>query len=233
MVHGVGGEVFTSNDPVEMAKLWRKENAKSLHVTDLDAEEEHFPNIGIIGKMVSAVDIPIEFGGIVNTAETLDTVFAAGMYRAAIGYRMIAETETAKRVIQKFGTSKIVLGIVARGGIVHDSAKNISSGTTASELALKAKAFGIKRVMYTDILRPPLPRTANIEAVSDLAKATGMRITVSGGINGLDDLLKLQELEPLGIDSVVIGNAFYENKFACQGIWRLCEAGDYPYTAKV
>jgi len=45
--------------------------------------------------------------------------------------------------------------------------------------------------------------------------------------------MSVQELEPYGIDSVVIGRALYQNKFACQGLWRRCEAGDYPYTARV
>ena len=31
----------------------------------------------------------------------------------------------------------------------------------------------------------------------------------------------------------VFPGALYENRFACQELWRLCEAGDYPYTAKV
>jgi phosphoribosylformimino-5-aminoimidazole carboxamide ribotide isomerase len=52
-------------------------------------------------------------------------------------------------------------------------------------------------------------------------------------VGGLDDLLKIQELEPLGVDSVVIGRALYQNKFSCQELWRVCEAGGYPYTAKV
>jgi phosphoribosylformimino-5-aminoimidazole carboxamide ribotide isomerase len=60
-----------------------------------------------------------------------------------------------------------------------------------------------------------------------------MRVTTAGGIAGLDDLLKIQELEKYGVDSVVMGRALYENKFSCQGLWRRCEAGDYPYTAKV
>lgn len=233
MIHGAGGEVFTSNDPVEMAKLWRKENAKSLHVADLEAAGENIPNIGIISKMVNAVDIPVEFGNIVYEAGAIEKIFGAGMYRAAIGLPVIGQTETAKSIIGKFGASKIVLGMVARNGIVHLPGQDKSAGITATDLALKAKALGIKRIMYTDILRPPLPHTANLEAISSLARSTNMKITVSGGINGIEDLLKLQELEPLGVDSVVIGTAFYENKFACQGIWRLCEAGDYPYTAKV
>lgn len=232
MVHGMSGEVFASNDPVEMAKLWRKENAKSLHVTDLDAVDGALPNIDIIQKMVGAVDIPIEFGGILYSPEMLEKIFSAGMYRAAIGMPMIQQEHAVRNILQKFGISKIMLGMIARNGIVHLPGKEATT-TSAIELAFKAKKMGIRRIMYTDILRPPNPHVANIDAIRLLAEKSGMRITVSGGINGLEDLLKLQELEPLGVDSVVIGKAFYENKFACQGIWRVCEAGDYPYTAKV
>jgi phosphoribosylformimino-5-aminoimidazole carboxamide ribotide isomerase len=60
-----------------------------------------------------------------------------------------------------------------------------------------------------------------------------MRITAAGGITGLDDLLRIQALERCGVDSVVIGRALYENRFACQALWRKCEAGNYPYTAKI
>jgi phosphoribosylformimino-5-aminoimidazole carboxamide ribotide isomerase len=67
----------------------------------------------------------------------------------------------------------------------------------------------------------------------ELGEKTGMRITASGGITGLEELLKVQDLEKAGVDSVVIGRALYENKFSCQGLWRRCEAGNYPYTARV
>jgi phosphoribosylformimino-5-aminoimidazole carboxamide ribotide isomerase len=66
-----------------------------------------------------------------------------------------------------------------------------------------------------------------------LGEQAGMRITCSGGISGLEDLLKVQELEPFGVDSAVIGRALCENKFSCQGLWRRSEAGNYPYTARV
>jgi phosphoribosylformimino-5-aminoimidazole carboxamide ribotide isomerase len=47
---------------------------------------------------------------------------------------------------------------------------------------------------------------------------------VGGGIGGPEQLWALQELKSIGIDSVVIGRALYENKFPCQGMWRSIEA---------
>src|SRR5206468_480172 len=108
-----------------------------------------------------------------------------------------------------------------------------NSGLTALSVALNAKQLGFKRIVYTDILRDGTMTGPNFDAIRLLAEKSGMRVTAAGGISGLKDLLRLQELEPLGVDSAVIGRALYENKFSCQGIWRMCEAGEYPYTAKV
>ena len=113
MVQGVPGYVY-SDDPIEMAKLWRKENAKSLHVTDVDgAMEGRLVNFEIIRKMVAAVNIPIELGGGLRTFEEVDRAIDAGLYRVVIETMFLENPDEAKRVLEKFGPSKIVAGISA------------------------------------------------------------------------------------------------------------------------
>ena len=233
MVQGAEGFVY-SDDPVEMARLWRKENAKSLHVTDVDgALEGRLINFDVIERMVKTVDIPIELGGGLRTFDEVKRALDLGIYRVVISTMMIDRPEEAKHVLETFGASKIVLGIDAKNGIVRMKGWKESSGLTAITVALNAKQLGFKRVVYTDILRSGVMKGPNFETTKLLAEKTGMRITAAGGVSGLNDLLKLQELEPVGVDSVIINRALYENKFSCQGIWRLCESGDYPYTAKI
>ncbi len=233
MVQGTQGFVY-SDDPVEMAKLWRKENAKTLHVTDVDgAIEGHMVNFDIIRRMVETVDIPIEMGGGLRTFDEVKKAFDGGIFRVVIGTMLIENPEEAKRVVSTFGPTKVALGIDAKNRHVKIKGWKEDSGLTIISLALNAKALGFRRVIFTDILVDGTFRGPNFEAVRMLAEKTGMRITASGGFGGLADLLKMQELEPLGVDSVIIGRALYENKFSCQGIWRLCEAGNYPYTARI
>lgn len=233
MVQGVEGFAY-SDDPVEMARLWRLENAKSLHVTDVDgAIAGRLVNTEILKRMVSTVDIPMELGGGLRTFEDVQQAFELGMYRVLVSTMMISNPDEAKRVIERFGPSKIVLGIDAMDGIVATHGWTESSGLTALTVALNAKAIGFKRIIYTDIRLDGTLRGVNLRVLRELGEKTGMRITAAGGIAGLDDLLKVQELEPYGVDSAVVGRALYENKFSCQQMWRMCEAGNYPYTAKV
>jgi phosphoribosylformimino-5-aminoimidazole carboxamide ribotide isomerase len=232
-VQGVGGFSY-SDDPVDMARLWRKENARSLHVTDLDgASTGTLPNAEAVKRIVDAVDIPVEVGGSLRTLDEVDRALSLGVYRVVVGTMVIEEPEVAQKALATFGASKIVLGVDAMDGMVMMQGWKESSGLTALSVALNAKAMGFRRMLYTEVRPDDTLRGTNLKVLRDLAVNTGMRITSSGGLRGLEDLLALCELESLGVDSVVIGRALYENRFSCQGLWRMCEAGDYPYTAKV
>jgi phosphoribosylformimino-5-aminoimidazole carboxamide ribotide isomerase len=227
---GVNGAVY-SPDPVESAKLWRKENAKALYVSDIDAAlEGRMANLEVIRSIVKAVDIPILLGGGMRTFADAQRAFEIGIYRVVISKMLMENRDDAKKTLELFTATKVAVGIDARNGIVETR----EGSRKASEYAALAKELGFKRVMYTDVISNGDITTPNVEAIKSLAASVpGLKITAAGGVSGLDDLLKLQELEPLGIDSVVIGKALYENRFACQGIWRVCEAGDFPYTARV
>lgn len=233
MVQGVEGFTY-SDDPVEVARLCRLENAKSLHVTDVDgAIRGRLVNTDVLQRLVRTVDIPVELGGGLRSFEDVRQAFDLGMYRVLISTMMIENPDEARRVIEAYGPSKVVLGIDAIDGIVATHGWAESSGLTALTVALNAKALGFRRVVYTDIRLDGTLRGVNLKILRDLGEKTGMRVTSAGGISGLEDLLKVQELERYGVDSVVIGRALYENRFSCQDLWRRCEAGGYPFTARI
>jgi phosphoribosylformimino-5-aminoimidazole carboxamide ribotide isomerase len=77
--------------------------------------------------------------------------------------------------------------------------------------------------VYTDIMRDGMLTGPNFDAIKEMAVRTGLKITASGGVSGFKDLIRMQELEKCGVDSVIVGKALYENKFPCQALWRLNE----------
>lgn len=233
MVQGVEGFAY-SDDAVEMARLCRLENAKTLHVTDIDgALSGHPVNTETIRRMISSVDIPISIGGGLRTFEDVQSAFDMGAYRVRLATMMIENPDEAKRVLEAYGPTKVILNIDAMDGIAAARGWTESSGLTALTVALNAKAVGFRRLVYTDIHLDGTLRGVNLPALRELAEKTGMRVTSAGGVGGLEDLMKIQELEKIGVDSAVIGRALYENKFSCQSLWRMCEARNYPYTARV
>jgi phosphoribosylformimino-5-aminoimidazole carboxamide ribotide isomerase len=219
-----GTEKIYSDDPAKMAILWRGENAKTLHVVDLDgAFEGHLKNLGAIQKVVDAVDLPIQLGGGIRTYEEVKQLFGIGIYRVVLGTAAIEDPDLVKRVIQDFGVRKVAVGIDAKNGVVMTQGWKHDTGVDAISLALKMKELGVCRIVYTDIARDGMMTGPNFDAIKEVAMKTGVKITASGGVSGFKDLIRMQELEKFGVDSVIVGKALYENRFPCQALWRLNE----------
>jgi len=219
-----GTEKIYSNDPVQMAVLWRGENAKCLHVVDLDgAFEGSMKNLELIRRMVNTVDIPIQIGGGIRTFEQVKQLIEIGVYRVVLGTAAIEDPELVTRSVAAFGKSKIAVGIDAKNGIVMTQGWQNDSGINAIDLALAMKSRGVCRIIYTDIARDGMLNGPNFEAIKEIAVKSGLRVTASGGVSTFEDLRSIQELEKFGIDSVIVGKALYENRFACEALWRMNE----------
>jgi phosphoribosylformimino-5-aminoimidazole carboxamide ribotide isomerase len=219
-----GTEKIYSDDPVQMAVLWRGENAKALHVVDLDgAFGEEMKNLALIRQIVEKVDIPVQIGGGIRTFEQVKQLIEIGVSRVVLGTAAIENPELVSRVVLSFGMRKVAVGIDAKNGIVMTKGWKKNTGIQALELALEMKRLGIGRIVYTDISRDGMLTGPNFEAIREIAQKSGLRVTASGGISGYEDLMKIQELEKFGVDSVIVGKALYENRFPCQTLWRLNE----------
>jgi phosphoribosylformimino-5-aminoimidazole carboxamide ribonucleotide (ProFAR) isomerase len=75
------------------------------------------------------------------------------------------------------------------------------------------KAWGAPRIQYTDVQRDGVMVGPNLAATEQIARASGLRVTVGGGIGTLQDLIGLKALSSLGVDEVVVGRALYEGRF--------------------
>jgi len=222
LVHGdADTQKIYSDDPVKMAIVWRGENFKCLHVVDLDGAFEGKPmNLGCLKSIVDVVDIPVEFGGGLRTYEDVKQVIDLGIYRAIVGTAAVNDDELLLKLLRDFGPRRIAVGIDMLDGIVQIKGWTDSSGMSAIDLGKRLKIAGVVRVIYTDISRDGTLQGVNAEAMKEFAVQTGLRVTASGGVSSYQDLLKIQELEPFGVDSVIVGKALYENKFPCEGLWR-------------
>jgi phosphoribosylformimino-5-aminoimidazole carboxamide ribotide isomerase len=225
LVQGEAGtEKIYSDDPVKMAIMWRGENFKTLHVVDLDgAFEGKLSNFDTVRSIVEAVDIPVEYGGGVRTYEDAKRIIDVGVYRVIIGTVAVNDEELLLRLLRDFGPRRIAVGIDMIDGIVQVKGWKNSSGVSAVALGKKLKEFGVVRVVYTDITRDGTLKGPNFEAMKEFGKGTGLRVTASGGVASYRDLLRFQELEQFGVDSVIVGKALYENRFPCVELWRMNE----------
>lgn len=214
------------NDPVEMALIWRAENAKCLHVVDFNAAWEHSNvNHEIIRKICEAVIIPVELGGGIRNLEDAKIAFDLGVTRIVIGTLAFENPKEFSKILETFTPNRVVAAIDVIENQVVTRGRRVFTGINALDYARMLKELGAQRYVVTDVRRNGMMLGPNIELSKNIAEVTERKVTHSGGIGGYHDLIKLQKEAEGYVDSVIIGRALYENKFPCQKIWRVAEAG--------
>ena len=214
------------DNPLDMAIIWRKQNAKMLHVVDLDAAlTGDMVNFEKIREIVVNLDIPVQVGGGIRSLDAVKRYLDIGVGRVVIGSAAVTNPKLVEELLKIYRPSQIVVGIDAEDGVPKIKGWTECSGLKDFELGLRMKAMGIERVIYTDITRDGMMQGFGYESTKRFAEKTGMKITASGGVTNTGDLRRLDELKSCGVDSVIIGKALYENNFPCQQLWYNYEEG--------
>lgn len=208
------------DDPKEVAVQFQKFGAKRLHLVDLDgAKSGHSPNVDLIRGIRATLHISMQLGGGIRTLGQIADWLNSGMDQIIIGTLAIKQPQVMEEALQRFGPEKIILGVDARDGKVAVAGWQEVSEISAVDLIMNFKPHGLRRVIYTDISRDGMLSGPSIESTKQLAEHTKVKITASGGISGKSDLDALAELEPFGVDSVIIGRAFYERRILPEDVF--------------
>lgn len=205
-------ETTYGNDPAAAARRWEAEGAERLHLVDLDAAIDNRPQTDAVATVVGAVAIPVEVGGGLRTLDIARRYRDAGVERLIFGTAAV----TAPAVVEEAAAlwpEAVAVAIDARAGRVTVSGWKEDTGLDALELAGRVKGWGITRVQYTDVTRDGTLVGPNIEAIEEMARRSGLRVTAAGGISTLDDLARLSVLAEVGVDEVISGKALYDGLF--------------------
>ena len=214
------------NNAVEMAKIWRAENAKMIHVTDFDgAHELSKRNYKVVEEICSSVVIPVEFAGGIRSISDAEEILKTGVVRLAINSMAVENRKEFVKLFEKYGPSKVVVALDILNEELLIKGRSIKSGVSYKILIKELSKIGVNRFIVCDISRNGTQIGPNISLSKEVAELTEAKITHAGGIRNKDELFDIQKLISVGIDSVIIGRALYENRFPCQKLWRVAESG--------
>lgn len=202
-------ETVFADNPLKMAKQWEEQGAEYLHLVDLDgALAGNSVNFPLIQSIAKSLQIPVQVGGGIRTMADIDKMLAAGVARVILGSVAVKQPELVAKACEQY-QDKIVVGIDARDGKVAVQGWTVSGEMDAADLAVQMKAIGVQRVIFTDISRDGKLSGVNAEASVALAQTANIRVIASGGVNSINDILKLSRLQQQGIEGVIIGKALY------------------------
>ncbi len=198
-----------SDDPVGMAEQWQNIGARYLHIVDLDGAVEgtpkHLPQIEAIAKKLT---IPIQVGGGIRNAATVQAYRAIGVDRVVVGTAALQDSKFLVSIAQQF-PQKILVGIDVKQGLVAVHGWTTVSTLTPRQVFEAIKELPLGGIVYTDISRDGMLNGPNISALREAAETSPVPVIASGGVTALDDIRAIQEIGN-NISGVIVGKALYE-----------------------
>jgi phosphoribosylformimino-5-aminoimidazole carboxamide ribotide isomerase len=198
------------DDPVARAKSFVAAGARALHVVDLDGAFGSGENQVALRAICAAVDVPVQTGGGVRSLKNVQERVDAGAAGIVLGTVLVEDPEAARAIVAAFG-ERIVAGIDARGDRVATRGWQNDAGVSRDDLVRDIAAWGICRVVYTEIARDGMGSGYDVAALAHVATLTpAVRFTASGGAKTIADLAAVRDGTPPNVDAAIIGRALYE-----------------------
>ncbi|MBW8059990.1 MAG: 1-(5-phosphoribosyl)-5-[(5-phosphoribosylamino)methylideneamino]imidazole-4-carboxamide isomerase [Solirubrobacterales bacterium] len=200
-------------DPVDAATRWAGDGARFLHVVDLDgAKAGESRNLDAVGRIAAAVPCPIQVGGGLRDAESVDTALGAGAERVVIGTAALRDPAFLDRVLSRHG-ERVVVSVDARDGRVSLAGWTETSDRDAAEVVAELSDRGVSRFLFTPIEVDGTMEGPGLAELARVAAATEAAVIYSGGVGGLSDLEALAHEAPPNVEGAIVGRALYERRF--------------------
>ena len=218
-------ETVYSENPADMALAWARMGAERLHVVDLDGAVQGKPvNHDVIGRIVGALSLPVQLGGGIRDMNHIETYLKAGVTWVILGTAAFKKPEFVGAACREF-PDRVILAVDAHGGRAAVEGWTEETHLSALEMAKRYENEGIGAIIYTDIERDGMSAGPNVTATENLAKNVRIPVIASGGISGIEDVVKLLDLEACGVMGMITGRALYEGTLDLREAIRVSKKG--------
>jgi phosphoribosylformimino-5-aminoimidazole carboxamide ribotide isomerase len=208
-------------DPAAQAKAFQAQGFEYLHVVDLNGAVAGRPiNTAAVERIRKAVTIPVQLGGGIRDAATLESWLGRGIDRIIIGTAAVRHPELVRDAARRF-PGRIAVGLDSRDGMVAVEGWARTAQLSALELARRFEDVGVAAIIHTDIARDGLLEGLNLEASLALAEATAIPVIASGGLASIDDVRALIAPRAQKLVGAIAGRALYDGRLDAAEALRL------------
>jgi phosphoribosylformimino-5-aminoimidazole carboxamide ribotide isomerase len=200
-------------DPLDAARRWVQGGARALHIVDLDGARSGTPqNLGHVERIASEVDVPVQVGGGLRTAESVREALGAGATRVVLGTAAYTDVDFIDTVLAEH-RERVVVSVDVRDGKLAASGWTQQTEIPAESVIEQLSGRGVRRFVYSNIQRDGMLEGPDLSEVQRVAHTVRGSFIYSGGVSTLDDLHALVALREVNLAGVIVGKALYERRF--------------------
>jgi len=199
-------------DPAAQARVFEAQGFEYLHVIDLDGAVTGKPvNSAAVERIRRAVGMPIQLGGGIRDAGTLEGWLGKGVDRVIIGTAAVRDPALVRDAARRF-PGRVAVALDSRDGMVAVEGWAQASRIGAFDLVRRFEDAGVAAVVHTDIARDGLLTGLNLEATLALAGATAIPVIASGGLASIEDVKALTAPRARKLAGAIVGRALYDGR---------------------
>lgn len=196
------------SDAAAVADGFAQQGALWIHVVDLDAARGGGGNRAAIGRIRKAVNVRVQVGGGVRTAEDAEVLLDLGADAVVVGTTLATRTAEVLSWAERW-PGRVVGGIDARMGQVQVKGWAESAG---GERALIDAVCGsrLAGLVYTAVDRDGMLEGPDVAGGTAAAEASGLPVLFSGGVSSQADLKAIASTGAAA--GAIVGTAIYERR---------------------
>ncbi len=234
------------DDPAEMARMLRVMNVKSILLVNSSlgsrepaASQQADWNLpdsiaavvdddafwDTVARVATNVDIPIQLEAGPINASFVARALESGVYRCVAPVGTSAEAATACSLISEFGAQRLTVRFPEALCLGDCGSEDEQITNLVRTLAKSACSRVILSLVESRSWKNDDNLTRRLKAIADANPSRRLRITIDGGVTNADDLLELNKMAPVIVDSVAIHEPFFAARFPCQAFWCWSDKG--------
>ncbi len=195
-----------SEKPWEVSKNFKDAGCEYIHIVDLEgAKNGDTPNIETVKKIVKESGFKAEIGGGVRSMETVKKYLDAGVMRVILGTAAVKDPVFLEEAVKTFA-ARVAVGADILNGNVAIKGWTETADLTCDDFFKKLEDLGVQTVICTDISKDGTMLGTNRQMYKELSQKFKIDIVASGGVNSIDDIVALNEMNLYG---AIIGKAYY------------------------
>ncbi len=195
------------DNPVEVAVGWERLGARRLHLIDLDGALQGVrKNEAIVREIVSALEIPVQFGGGIRSFEDACRLLDLGVEKIILGTVAMEDPALLDGLGEKYGRDRLIVALDSKGGRVVTKGWVEETGERPADVAKRFEDIA-SEYLFTNVDVEGMISGINLDIIKEVVGATTSGIIASGGISTLGDI---QAVKDAGASAVVIGTALYK-----------------------
>jgi phosphoribosylformimino-5-aminoimidazole carboxamide ribotide isomerase len=209
VVQLVQGERLAIRDDDVSRWVRRFEKCPKVQVIDLDAAMGAGDNLTLVRQIAGSLSCRV--GGGIRTIQRAQDVLDAGAQQIIAGSALFRDgkpdLDFARALAEAVGAERIIAAVDSRAGRVVIHGWKTRLPVTAIE-AVKALEPYCAEFLYTHVDSEGLMAGTNLDAILEVRRATGHRVTAAGGITTQQEV---DALDAHAVDAVV-GMALYTGR---------------------